>query len=141
MTTTIDQDDLVDGISLWPGIPDHTLLQLIPQPDREDGLAGGATDSVCAWARRRAMDDYDQRGIDIDNPGDSDAVDRVKSSMCFLVMSRLYGLNSASPDDFYHMQDKQMSAEYYRILGTATVTSTAGYQTDVGTTIEIMRGS
>lgn len=141
MTTTIDSDDLIDGISLWPGIPDHTLLQLIPQPDRDDGFAGGATDSVCAWARRRAMDDYEQRDIDIDSPGDSDAIERVKSSMCFLVMSRLYALNSASPEDFYYMQHKHMDKEYHRILSTSIVSTTAGYETEVGLTIELLRGS
>ena len=140
MTTTIDKDDLIDGISLWPGMPDHTLLQLIPQPDRDSGLDGGATDSVCAWARRRAIDDYERRGIDIDI-SDSDSTDRIKASMCFLVFSRLYSLNSSSPDDFYYMQHKEMKAEYHRILGTAVVTSTAGYKSNVGLTIDIMRGS
>lgn len=143
MTTTITKDNLVDGISLYPGIPPHTLIELIPQPHRDLGLGGGATDSVRAWARRRALDDFSRRGIDIDGAGlNSDTTERIRAAMCFLVLAHLYEQNSSDKEDFYATKCVTLMAEYDRTVSTTEYTTQAGYDTDLGSvTIDILRGS
>jgi hypothetical protein len=136
-------DDLLDGVSVWWGIPAHELERLIPQPDRDKGLGGGATESVQDAAWRRCVDDFAEAGYDIEDADlTSDDEDRIKAACCNLVMYLLYDRSSQKKEDAAEYLAQKYYREYQRIFGTMDVSTPTGQDVDIGAAgPTIMRGS
>ena len=143
MARLTDLDDLLDGVSVWLGVPPHTLEALLPQPDRDKGLGNGATTRVQDAAWRRCVDDFSEAGIDIEDEDlTDDDEERLRAACCNLVMYMLYDRAALKEGDSKTFLAKKYYSEYQRIFATTDITTPTGQTVDVGTGgVELLRGS
>jgi hypothetical protein len=143
MARLTDIDDLLDGVSVWYGIPAQELERLIPQPERAKGIGGGATTKVQDIAWERCIDDFSEQGVDIeDSDLTDDEEDRIKAACCNLVMYLLYDRAVLKEGDSNSFLASKYRKEYQRIIRTTDIETPTGQDVDMGGGgVEILRGS